>query len=85
MSNENLDRSNPTKFIQYMRENPFYFEDIFKVPFSMDNTKKAITELRVFVGKPEDKKETARKPERAHRRKIVKQSKDISKTTDILQ
>jgi hypothetical protein len=53
MSNENLDRSNPAKFIQYMRENPFYFEDIFKVPFSMDNAKKAITELRVFVGKPE--------------------------------
>jgi hypothetical protein len=55
-----------------MRENPFYFEDIFKVPFSMDNAKKAITELRVFVGKSEGKKETARKLERAHRKRIEK-------------
>jgi len=75
MSNENLDRSNPIKFVQYMQENPFYFEDIFRQPFTEQNADKIIRELRGFVGKPDGKKESTRKPERPHRKRIEKKPK----------
>lgn len=72
MSNENLDRSNPAKFVQYMKENPFYFQDIFYLPFSIQNANKALKELGFygFVGTvPDPKKPTV------HRKRIEKRAK----------
>jgi len=85
MSNENLDRSNPTKFVQYMQENPFYFEDIFKQSYTLENASKALSEMGFygFVGvfsKP--KKEPI-----VHRKRIEKRAKikEISKTNATLK
>jgi len=71
-----------------MKENPFYFEDIFRRPFSPTNAKTVITELRCFVGKHEEKKE-APKIIRIHephkRKRIIKQSKAISVISAMLK
>lgn len=73
MSNENLDRSNPTKFVQYMEENPFYFQDIFNQPFTLQNANTALKEMGFygFVGVDmEPKKEPV-----IHRKRIEKKPK----------
>jgi hypothetical protein len=79
MSDENLDRSNPAKFVKYMKENPFYFKDIFYLPFTPENANKALKEMGFygFVGTiPEPKKPTV------HRKRIEKKAKteEISNT-----
>jgi hypothetical protein len=48
MSNESLDRGNSTKFMQYMKENPYYFEGVIGKPFSEEAVEKTIKELQLF-------------------------------------
>ena len=66
MSNENLDRSNPIKFVQYMQENPFYFQDIFNRPYTQENASKALSEMGFYgfvgvVAKPKENPVVKRK------------------------
>lgn len=76
MSNENLDRSNPTKFVQYMQENPFYFQDIFYLPFTVQNANKALKEMGFYGFVSTEAKPTV------HRKRIEKivKTKEISDT-----